>query len=244
MHALDALAHTTPWRGRHPGEKAVLALGLVGAAVALPPWPGAVLVGAAALGVMLGPLRLRPVQILRAVRAPMVFVAVGSLPLLVAVGGDPVVRWAPEGVGPAAAVAGRATAALLCLVLFAVSTPIADALPRLQRIGVPAAVTEVAALVYRMLFLLLETAGTVREAQAGRLGFRNRRTTYRCVAAQAGAIFVGAFDRARRLEQGLALRGYTGSLRVQVDEKPVSVPFVAASAGLVAAVVAATLVLA
>ncbi|MDN5855046.1 MAG: cobalt ECF transporter T component CbiQ, partial [Actinomycetia bacterium] len=78
MHGLDALSHTTPWRHRHPGEKAVLAFGLVGAAVALPPWPGALIVGSVALGVLLGPLRLRPGQVLRAVRAPMVFVAVGS----------------------------------------------------------------------------------------------------------------------------------------------------------------------
>ncbi|WP_300009142.1 cobalt ECF transporter T component CbiQ [Pseudonocardia sp.] len=244
MHSLDALAHTNPWRRRHPGEKAVLALGLLGCAVALPPWPGALLVGACALAVLLGPLALRPGQLLRALRAPLVFVAVGSVPLLVAVGGDPLIRWAPEGIGAAVALAGRATAALLCLILFAASTPLADALPRLERLGVPAAVTEVAALIYRLLFLLLDTAAAVREAQAGRLGFRTWRTTYRCVAAQGAAIFVGSLDRARRLEQGLALRGYTGSLRVQVQERPVSVPFVVASVGLVVAVVSTTLVLA
>ncbi|GAA2556934.1 cobalt ECF transporter T component CbiQ [Pseudonocardia hydrocarbonoxydans] len=244
MPGLDTLAHTNPWRRRHPGEKALLALGLVGAAVALPPWPGALLVGLAASAILLGPLRLRPRQVVRAVRAPMAFVVVGSVPLLVAVGGDPLVRWAPEGLGAALALAGRATAALLCLVLFAASTPLADALPRLERLGVPPAVTEVAALVYRLLFLLLATAGTVREAQAGRLGFRTWRTTYRCVAGQAAAIFLGSFDRARRLEQGLALRGYTGSLRVQVDDRPLSVPFLVASAALVTAVVAAALVLA
>ncbi len=244
MHSLDTLAHTNPWRRRHPGEKAVLALGLLSCAVALPPWPGAVVVGGCALALLLGPLGVRPGQLLRAVRAPLVFVAVGSLPLLVAVGGVPLVRWAPEGLGSAVTLAGRAVAALLCLILFAASTPLADALPRLERLGVPAAVTEVAALVYRLLFLLLDTATTVREAQAGRLGFATWRTTYRCVAAQAAAIFLGSFDRARRLEQGLALRGYTGSLRVQVDERPISVPFVVASLGLVGAVVAVTLVLA
>jgi cobalt/nickel transport system permease protein len=243
MHSLDAFAHTNPWRRRHPGEKAVLALGLLGCAVALPPWPGALVVGACALAVLLGPLALAPGQLLRALRAPLAFVTVGSVPLLVAVGGDPLVRWAPEGLAAAVALAGRATAALLCLILFAASTPLADALPRLERLGVPAAVTEVAALVYRLLFLLLGTAATVRQAQAGRLGFRSWRTTYRCVAAQAAAIFVGSFDRARRLEQGLALRGYTGSLRVQVEERPVSVPFVVASVGLVAGVVSATLAL-
>jgi len=241
MHALDALSYTNPWRLRHPAEKAVLALGLLGCAVALPPWPGALIVGVVALVVLLGPVALRPAQLVRAIRAPMVFIAVGSIPLLFAVGGTSMVRFDPAGLGPAAALAGRATASLLCLILFAATTPLSDTLPRLERLGVPSAVTEIAALVYRLLFLLLDTITTVREAQAGRLGFRTWRTTYRSVAGQAGAVFVGSFDRARRMEQGLALRGYTGSLRVQVQARPVSWPFIAVSVALLAAVVVLTL---
>jgi cobalt/nickel transport system permease protein len=240
---LDDLAGTHPWRHRHPGEKALLALGLLGCAVALPPWPGAALAGGAALTVLLGPLRLRPVAVLRALRAPMVFVLVGALPLLVAVGGDPVVRPAPGGPAAALALAGRGTAALLCLVLLAVTVPPAEALPRLVRLGVPPAVVEVAGLVHRMLFLLLDAATAVREAQAARLGYRDLRTGYRSVAGQAAAVFVAAFDRARRLEEGLALRGYDGALRVVVEARPVSRAFVAGSVLLVAAVAGAGLVL-
>jgi cobalt/nickel transport system permease protein len=235
---LDDLAATGPWRHRHPGEKALLALGLLGCAVALPPWPGAPAVAVAALAVLLGPLRLRPGQVLRAVRAPMAFVLVGALPLLVTVGGDPVVRPAPAGPAAALALAGRGTAALLCLVLLAVTVPPAQALPRLVRLGVPAPVVEVAGLVHRMLFLLLDTASAVRDAQAARLGHRTWRTTYRCVAGQAAAVFVAAFDRARRLEDGLALRGYDGALRVVVEHRPVSRAFVAGALLLVGAVAA------
>jgi cobalt/nickel transport system permease protein len=243
MHALDAQAYTNPWRSRHPAEKAALALGLLACAVALPPWPGALIVGAVALVLLTGPARLAPRQVLRALRVPLLFVAVGSLPLLVAVGGSPLIRYEPSGVPLAAGLAGRATAALLCLILLAATTPLADALPRLHRIGVPPAVTEVAALIYRLVFLLLDTATAVREAQAGRLGFRTWRTTYRSVAGQAGAIFTRSFGRARAWEQGLALRGYTGSLRVQVEERPVSRPFLAATTALLVAVVAGTMLL-
>ncbi|OJY50199.1 cobalt ECF transporter T component CbiQ [Pseudonocardia sp. 73-21] len=243
MHSLDALAYTNPWRRRHPAEKAALALGLLSCAVVLPPWPGALLVGGVALVVLLGPVALRPAQVWRAVRAPLVFIAVGSVPLLVAVGGAVLVRFEPAGAGPALALAGRAFAALLGLVLFAATTPLADTLPRLERLGVPAAVTEIASLIYRLLFLLLDTIAGVREAQAGRLGFRTWRTTYRSVAGQSGAVFVGSFDRARRLEQGLALRGYTGSLRVQVEARPVSWRFLAVTAVVLAGVVTAAMVL-
>jgi cobalt/nickel transport system permease protein len=244
MPTLDTLACTGPWRHRHPAEKAVLAFGLLGCAVALPPRPGAVIVGAVALVLLVAGAGVRPGQLVRVAAAPMMFVLVGAVPLLFSVGGPGLVRLDPAGVGAAFGLAGRATAALLCLLLFAATTPLADVLPRLERIGVPAAVVEVAALVYRMLFLLLERARAVREAQAGRLGFRTVRTSYRAVAGQAGAVFVGAFDRARRMEQGLALRGDAGSLRVLLPQRPVSWPFLAGSGVLLAAVVTLTLALA
>lgn len=233
---LDDLAHGHPWRSRHPAEKALLALGLLGCAVALPLRPAGVLAGVAALVLLLGPLRLRPGAVLRVLRAPMAFVLVGALPLLVAVGGDPLVRPAPGGPAAALALAGRGTAALLCLVLLAVTVPPGDALPRLVRLGVPPAVVEVAGLVHRMLFLLLDTAAGVRDAQAARLGYRDVRTGYRSVAGQAAAVFVAAFDRARRLEEGLALRGYDGTLRVVAASRPVSRRFVGAAVVLVAGV--------
>jgi cobalt/nickel transport system permease protein len=99
-------------------------------------------------------------------------------------------------------------------------------------------------LTYRFLFLLLESLRAVRDAQAGLLGFRTWRTSYRSLSGQAAAVFVRAFDRARRLEQGLASRGYTGSLRVQVSARELSPAFVAATCVLLAAVVATTLLLA
>ena len=58
--ALDDAAWASPWRTRRVLDKAVLALGLLTCAVSLPPLPGGVLAGAAALVLMLGPARVRP----------------------------------------------------------------------------------------------------------------------------------------------------------------------------------------
>ncbi|TDC42564.1 cobalt ECF transporter T component CbiQ [Micromonospora sp. KC213] len=244
MFALDAAAHTGVWRSRHPAEKALLSLGLLACAVILPPWPGAALSGAAAVVLLVGPARVAPAVVLRAARVPLLFVATSTVPLLVTMPAPARVTLDPAGPALAAQTAGRSVAALACLLLFSATTPLSDVLPRLHRLGVPPAVSEVAALTYRMLFLLMESARAVRAAQAARLGFRTWRAAYRSVAGQAGAVFVRAFDRARRLEEGLALRGYTGSLAVQVEALPVSPPFVAATVGLLAAIVAATVLVA
>jgi cobalt/nickel transport system permease protein len=173
MLPLDAIAYTNRWRPRHPGEKALLSLGLLVCAVVLPAWPGALVVGTVAAVILFGPAGLSLGQAAHALRVPLGFVTLGSVPLLFAVGGSAGVRIDPAGLPLAAQLAGRATAALLCLLLFAATTPLADVLPRLAHLGVPPAVTEIAALMYRMLFLLLDTIRAVREAQASRLGFRN-----------------------------------------------------------------------
>jgi cobalt/nickel transport system permease protein len=57
-------------------------------------------------------------------------------------------------------------------------------------------------------------------------------------------VFVSAFDRARRMEEGLALRGEPGSLQVQLPPQRLSRRFLAATAVLLAAVVTLSLVLA
>lgn len=240
MLPIDEVAHANRWRSRHPGEKAFLALGLLVLAVALPPWPGAALCGGAAVVLLLAGARIGVRTTGRLLRLPLGFVLVGALPLLVTVGGDPWLAPAPGGPLRAAELVGRSTAAIACLILFSATTPIADVLPRLR--FVPPAVTEIALLIYRMLFLLLDSLQTVREAQSLRMGFRTWRTTYRSLAGQGGAIFVRAFDRARRLEAGLASRGYDGVLRVRVPARSVSPLFVAASAALLAAVTATALV--
>ncbi|GCE00943.1 cobalt ECF transporter T component CbiQ [Embleya hyalina] len=242
MLPIDAAAHASAWRRRHPADKAVLSFGLLGCAVALPPWPGAVLVAVTVLTIALGFAEVPARRLWRAARAPLGFAVTGALTLLVSIRADGV-GWAPDGPRHAGELVARSGAAGLAMLLFAFTTPLSDVLPRLTRVGVPAAVVDVAAVMYRMLFLLYDTTARINQAQAGRLGHRTRRARWRSVAGLGSAVFVHAFARARRLEEGLAGRGYDGRLRVLVDEVPVSRGFVARSVFLVAAVVVATLLL-
>ncbi|GFH34541.1 cobalt ECF transporter T component CbiQ [Streptomyces pacificus] len=244
MLPIDAAAHGSRWRGRHPGEKAALGLGLTVCAVALPPWPGAVLVAAAAVAVLLGPAGVAPRQLWRAWRIPLGFCVTGAVPLLFAVGGpDGFVALAPDGPLHAVRLLLRTSAASLGVLLFAFTTPMSDLLPRLTRAGVPGPVVDVALVMYRIAFLLLDAVHRIRQAQAARLGHTSRAAAWRSLAGLAATAFVRAFDRAQRLHTGLAGRGYDGTLRVLVPSAAVSVRFLAATAGLLAGLVALTLVL-
>ncbi|MGW6416821.1 cobalt ECF transporter T component CbiQ [Streptomyces sp. NPDC055055] len=244
MLPIDAAAHGSRWRARHPAEKALLGFGLTLCAVCLPPWPGAVLVAAATLGVLLGPAGVAGRQLWRAFRVPLGFCVTGAVPLLFAVGGarGPVAL-APDGPAHAVELLLRTSSASLGVLLFAFTTPVSDVLPRLVRAGVPAPVVDVALVMYRIIFLLLDSLTRIRQAQAARLGHTSRAATWRSLAGLGATTFVRAFDRAQRLQSGLAGRGYDGTLRVLVPACAVSRRFLAATALLLGGLVALTLVL-
>ncbi|MER7112029.1 cobalt ECF transporter T component CbiQ [Streptomyces sp. NPDC000229] len=244
MLPIDAAAHSSRWRRRHPCEKAALGFGLTALAVCLPPWPGAVLVAAATLVVLLGPARVAPRQLWRAWRIPLGFCVTGAVPLLFQVGGaGGFVTLAPDGPAHAGQLLLRTSAASLGVLLFAFTTPVSDVLPRLVRAGVPAPVVDVALVMYRISFLLLDAVRRIREAQAARLGLTSRAATWRSLAGLGATAFVRAFDRAARLQTGLAGRGYDGTLRVLVPHVAVSRRFLGATAALLAGLVALTFVL-
>ncbi|MFI2782387.1 cobalt ECF transporter T component CbiQ [Streptomyces sp. ALB3] len=244
MLPIDAAAHSSRWRRRHPVDKAVLGPGLTVLAISLPSWPGAALVLVTALALLLGPAGVRGRHLWRAYRVPLGFCATGAATLLVQVGGpEGLVALADGGPARAGELLLRTSAASLGVLLFAFTTPMSDLLPRLVKAGVPAPVVDVALVTYRMSFLLLDSMRRIREAQAARLGHTTRAAAWRSMAGLGATAFIRAFDRAARLQSGLAGRGYDGTLRVLVPEARVSARFVTLSIALLGALTALTLVL-
>ncbi|MBB3083492.1 cobalt ECF transporter T component CbiQ [Geodermatophilus sabuli] len=234
--AVDDAAWRSAWRRRAPGDKLLLCAGLVGCALALPAWPGSVLVALTAVALALGPARVPARTFGRAVRWPLAFVATGALTAVVSVG-DGGLGWAPDAAARAGSLVGHAVAGTAAVLLLATTTPVSDLLPVLRRLRVPAAVVEVAAVTYRLLFVLLESLSTIREAQAARMGHSSVRRSYRSSGALAAAVLTRSWDRARRLQEGLAGRGMETGLRVLPEALPSSRAFLAASAAGLAALV-------
>jgi cobalt/nickel transport system permease protein len=241
--AVDDAAWASAWRRRSPSDKVVLCLGLVICALVLPVWPASLLVGLTAVVLALGPARVPARTFGRAVRLPLGFVAIGSLAAVVEIGGDGI-GWAPDAAAQAGALIGHALAGGAAVMLLATTTPMSDLLPALRRLRVPAAVVEVASVTYRLLFVLLESLRTIREAQAMRMGYSSVGRSYRSSGALAAAVLTRSWDRARRLQEGLAGRGLETGLRVLPEALPSSGPFLAATVAGLGGIVAASLVLA
>jgi cobalt/nickel transport system permease protein len=241
--AVDDAAWASAWRRRAPGDKLLLCGGLVVTALVLPAWPGSALVGVVAVVLALGPARVPARTFLRAARWPMAFIAVGAVTAVVEVGsGGP--GWAPDAASRAGSLVGHALAGGAAVLLLATTTPMSDLLPALRRARVPDAVVEVASVVYRLLFVLLGSLHTIREAQTARMGYSSVSRSYRSSGALAAAVLTRSWDRARRMQEGLAGRGMETGLRVLPEVLPSSRLFLASSAAALLAIVATSAVVA
>lgn len=108
----------------------------------------------------------------------------------------------------------RAAGSVSCLYFLSLSTPMVDVIGLLRRCRVPVLFLEVMTLVYRFMFVLLETALAIRQAQALRLGYIAFGTAYRSLAVLAANLLLRAQQRSNVLYTALSVRGYHGRLDV------------------------------
>lgn len=246
---LDDTAWNSSWRTRSTAEKALLSLGLLVLAVTSPgPLVSLLLLGVS-MAIALVFARVPVRGYLLALAGPASFVLLGALVIAVHLGRTPVDAvwsWGPisatrDSLSLAAQVTARSVAAFSALLLLASTTPMTDVLSGLRRCRVPEVLIDIAGLIYRMLFSLLGAASAIMEAQRSRLGYASGRAARRSIGALGGAVLLQAWNRAHRLEAGLAGRGYSGSLRTLGAARPVSIPFVIASCLVLTTLAAASI---
>ena len=242
---LDRAAWASPWRHRSVLDKSLLCGGLLLVTISLPPWPTAVAVAMIGLVAAVWLARVRIGLFLRAVVAPVGFIAVGALSVAIGLGGTPagaLWHWGPlslteAGLQRAGTVAARGFAGMVALVLLAVTTPMVDLIDALRRLRIPEPLLEITALTYRLLFVLAQVAGSVHRAQTARLGHDGYARSLRSAGLLASVLLVHSWNRARRLEDGLAGRGHEGSLQTLSPQKLCSWRFRAITLAVLAGLV-------
>lgn len=235
MSPIDRSAALNRWRNRPLAEKVLLAIGMLCLVVVLPAFPTAPVVALVMTAATLAGARVPVMTWLGCALSPIGFILAGVVSLLLQIDGSGL-SLAPGGAHAAAGLAARALAALTCLLFLALTTPATDVVGGLGRVGLPVEIAEVALLTYRFVILLADTAATMHAAQGARLGHASMGARLRSVGLLGANLLPRASDRARRLEQGLAARGWTGSLKVLSPRRPVSWPALAAIVALEGAV--------
>jgi cobalt/nickel transport system permease protein len=238
---IDTLAHSHAWTGLHIADRAMLAGGLLLAAIALPPVPGAVLVllAATAAAVLGAKVSLR--EYWGIVRIPMGFVLTGALSSAVTLRLRGGLALGFGHLDRAAPLALRGLAGAGALGLFALLIPIPELLARLRRIGVPAVVCEVAMLMYRLIAVTLGEARVARQTQEHRFGYDGFGNSMRSSSLLIASTASRTMQRAERLTIGLAARGFEGDLPMLTSASSRSRRFELAAGALLVLITVASL---
>ncbi|XBS70776.1 cobalt ECF transporter T component CbiQ [Acerihabitans sp. KWT182] len=103
----------------------------------------------------------------------------------------------------------RIMAAVTLVAALSFSTPMIDILETLRMCKVPNTIIDIADMMYRYVFIMQDTASTMRQAQISRLGetapwLRRVRDT----GQVAGGILMRSLDRSTRIYQAMLARGF------------------------------------
>ncbi|MCV3767769.1 cobalt ECF transporter T component CbiQ [Rhizobium sp. TRM95796] len=226
MRAIDRCAQTNRWRRHAAGEKLFLSLGVMALSLLSAGWStqAAVLLAMLALTHFGAGIAWR--DIAAAARIPLLFIATGGVAQLFSV---TVVGYVPhialvsdEGIGQACFVALRSSACVCCLLFLALTTPLPSILQLLQRKGLNAEISDIAMVMFRIIWVLLDCLNAGRQSLDARLGYTGKRRMLKSNGLLLASLLPRVFARARRMETGLAARGYTGRLDFISVEKPAS----------------------
>jgi cobalt/nickel transport system permease protein len=228
---IDAYAYANRLRGLHPGEKILFAAVTVALCIY---FRSPVVSGLALVVIVFAIVRLAGIPLRafwRFLQVPLGFLLTGVLGVLL-VGTPPgtpgVILSIP--IGPwafgftwgsliqSARILCASAGAVACTLFLAMTTPMIDLTDQLRRWHVPALFVELMMLIYRFIFVLLETASAMHTAQEARLGYTTARRALRSVGMLASNLYLRANARASALFTALTARGYTGELRVLTDE--------------------------
>ena len=103
----------------------------------------------------------------------------------------------------------RIMAAVTLVAALSFSTPMIEILETLRICKVPATIIDIADMMYRYVFIMQETAHTMRQAQISRLGGTvSCLRRIRDIGTVAGSILIKSLDRSSRIYQAMLARGY------------------------------------
>jgi cobalt/nickel transport system permease protein len=117
-----------------------------------------------------------------------------------------------EGLRQGTLLGTRVLGAVSVVFLLSLVTPAHRIFQALRWFGISRNWLEIAILMYRYIFVLMDRVANIAAAQKLRLGYTARRRSLRSFTALAGATIVHSFEQAERTSEAMRLRGYRGAM--------------------------------
>ena len=104
--------------------------------------------------------------------------------------------------------------AVSCLYFMTLTTPMVEIIYVLQKLKVPDSIIELMTLIYRFIFVFINTAFNIYYAQQARYGHSTFKKSLNSFAILFGNLWGKAFFKSKNLLQSLESRGFEGNIKV------------------------------
>ncbi len=247
MHKLlDDYAHENALREVSPRLK--LLLGLLSILVCTfslsPVAPIAVAISMSTIIVVIAKIPAR--LYLKLLLVPLSFALFSSAAILLLHGGDALFSFRLFGIDLEASREGANLALLLlfrtlggmsALFFIALTTPMIEIFSILKSFGIPLVLIELSMLIYRYIFVLLDQAVMINNAQVMRLGDTKLKNSLKSFSMLSGVLFLRALEQGERLMVAMDSRCYDGHLEIMERDVPFTSKGVSIAACYIIAVV-------
>jgi cobalt/nickel transport system permease protein len=126
-----------------------------------------------------------------------------------------------EGISEGLTIASRIIAAISIMAVMVLSTPFTELLAALSWLRVPRAFVEILMYAYRYIFVLIEDAGVIYDAQKNRLGYATLNRRFSSIGILVGSLILKAFEHSQNISIAMVQRGYDGHIPL-LKQKPFS----------------------
>ncbi|HOB17675.1 MAG TPA: cobalt ECF transporter T component CbiQ [Candidatus Methanoculleus thermohydrogenotrophicum] len=227
---LEDFAQTNDLRETSPGLKLFLGLASILLCVSSPGPVAPLLVAASMSAAILLLARIPPRVYARLLLIPVSFAVMSIVVILFVTGSGTVLLKVPglplavtaDGVNLAILLLARVFGGMCSLFFIALTTPMTEVFDILRRLGVPSVLIDLAMLIYRFIFILIEEAGQIYRAQVMRLGYGRFRESVNSFGMLAGALFLRTWESGEALVLAMDARCYDGKLGIPGEARPLS----------------------
>jgi cobalt/nickel transport system permease protein len=114
-------------------------------------------------------------------------------------------------------ISSRIIGAVSLIAVIGFATPFTEFIAGLSWLRIPRQFVELLMLTYRYIFVLLEDANVIYNAQKNRLGYSGIRRGLSSFGTLSGELTLRAFDHSQKTALAMAQRGYTGEIPIALN---------------------------
>lgn len=157
----------------------------------------------------------------RLIILPLGFLFAGIIPIVINLDG-----WKPvfdyTRLHLAGGIVASSLAALSAMYFLALTTPFFELAGAFTKLRMPKVFVELVLLIYRFIFILMETAVQMTTSQRARLGYVSLKSSYRSTALLFVNLFSSAYHRANEVFTAMVARNYLGEIKLLNNEQKIS----------------------